>query len=146
MRKRGYQGSAECVLRKRPLRVLAVLCCYWLSLSKDLDAVWVCGSGLSSTTRKGVGLEKVSTNSRSSSGVLREAAAHVLIGGRVLQDVVRRLAEHGGSRPRPVARDQDGVHLLLQIRAAVLPLGVVPRVAVREAKTPPFLGKVPNPT
>ena len=90
----------------------------------------------------------VSTNSRSSSGALREAAVQLLIGGRVviLLEVVRRLAEHGGSSPRPGPRDQAGVHLILQPRAAVLPLGVVPRVAVREAEAPPFLGEAPNPT
>ena len=57
----------------------------------------------------------------------------------------RRLAEHEGSRPCPGTKDQGGVHLLLLIRAAVLPLGVVPWVAVREAEAPP-LGEVLNPT
>ena len=90
----------------------------------------------------------VSTSSRSSSGVLREAAAQLLLDRRVvkLQDAVRRLAEREGSSPRPGPRDQAGVHLVLQPRAAVLPLGVVPRVAVREAEAPPFLGEVLNPT
>ena len=89
-----------------------------------------------------------STNSRSSSGALREAAAQLLIGGRVvkLQDAVRRPAEHEGSSPRPGPRDQAGVHLILQPRAAVLSLGVVPRVAVRKAEAPPFLGEALNPT
>ena len=110
-----------------------------------------CSSRFYSTTRegvggRGVGLGQVSTNSRSSSGALREAAAQMLIGGRVLQDVVRRLAEHEGSCPRPGARDQDGTNNLPLIRAAVLPQGAVPRVAVREAEAPPFLGEVPNPT
>ena len=84
----------------------------------------------------------------SSSGVLCEAAVQLLLGGRVvkLQDAVRRLAEREGSSPRPGPRDQAGVHLILQPRAAVLPLGVVPQVAVREVEAPPFLGEAPNPT
>ena len=82
---------------------------------------------------------------RSYSGALHKAAVQLLIGGCVLKGVVRRLAEHKGSRPRPGARDQDGVHLLLQIRAAVLQLGVLPRFAVREAEAPPFLGEALNP-
>ena len=90
----------------------------------------------------------VSASSRSSSGVLCEAAVQLPLGGIVvkLQDVVRRLAEREGSSPRPGPRDQAGVHLALQPRAAVLPLGVVPRVAVREAEAPPFLGGALNPT
>ena len=92
----------------------------------------------------GVGLGQVSTNSRSSSKHFRSCLA--AIGGRVVQDVVRRLAEHEGSCPRPGARDQDGTNNLPLIRAAVLPQGAVPRVAVREAEAPPFLGEVPNPT
>ena len=89
----------------------------------------------------------VSTSSRSSSGVLREAAAQLLLGGTVvkLQDAVRRLAEREGSSPRPGPSDQAGVHLVLQPRAAVLPLVVVPRVAAHESEAPPFLGEAPNP-
>jgi len=79
-------------------------------------------------------------NSRSSSGALSEAAAQLLIGGRVLQGVVRRFAEHEGSCPRPGMRDRDGAHMPLQIRAAVLPLCVELRAAVREAEPPPYLG------
>ena len=90
----------------------------------------------------------VSTNLRSSSGALREAAVQLLIGGCVVKllDVVRRLAEHEGSSPRPGPRDQAGAHLILQPRAAVLSLGVVPRVAVRKAEAPLFLGEALNPT
>ena len=88
----------------------------------------------------------VSTSSRSFSRVLHEAAAKLLLGGIAvkLQGAVRRLAEREGPSPRPGPRDQAGVHLIPQPRAAVLPLGVVPRVAVREAEAPPFLGEVLN--
>ena len=90
----------------------------------------------------------VSVSPRSSSGVLCEAAVQLLLGGAVvkLQDVARRLAERESSSPRHGPRDKGGVHLILQPRAAVLPLGVVPRVAVRGAGAPPFLGEALNPT
>ena len=80
--------------------------------------------------------------------MLREEAVQLLLGGTVvkLQDAVRRLAERGGSSPRPGPRDQAGAHLVLQPRAAVLPLDVLPRFAVREAGDPPFLGEAPNST
>jgi len=78
----------------------------------------------------------LSTNLRSSSEALCEAAAQLLIGGRVLQDAARRLVEHEGLRPRLGQRDKGSADLFFQIRAAVLPLGVVPRVPVHKAGWP----------
>ena len=78
----------NCVMRKAvsQVRVLAILCCDWPSLSTPHFIIPMERGRFHLSPGPGRGAvlgRSVSTNSRSSSEALREAVAQLLIGGRV---------------------------------------------------------------